>query len=35
MESEQLKIVSDYHKEQLKKLKKTSLKSRLKQIFKM
>ncbi len=34
-ENEQLKIVSDYHKEQLKKQKKTSLKSKLKQIFKM
>ncbi|QQX76799.1 MULTISPECIES: glycosyltransferase family 2 protein [Aequorivita] len=34
-ENEQLKIVSDYHKGQLKKLKKTSLKSKLKQIFKM
>jgi glycosyltransferase involved in cell wall biosynthesis len=34
-ESEQSKMISDFHKEQLKKLNRTSLKKKLKQIFKM
>lgn len=34
-ESEQNKMISGFHKEQIKKLNKTSLKSKLKQIFKM
>lgn len=34
-ENEEIKKVIDYHKKQLKKLKKTALKDKLKQIFKM